>query len=136
MRSKEAKQREQALPILQEIQESSYLQDLLVTATSDVQKTFFLSTTPDSLAGWSETPPELLNIMTIWFGKYKDDFSQFSAVEIALQQCKDYSTIHWHKKMDFICRIGLDWSSMTRDSFLGATRIIYLSKLDKPLPCS
>jgi hypothetical protein len=138
MRSKEAKQREQALPIFQAIQDSSYLQDLLVTATSDVQKTFFigklLSTTPDAFAGRSESPPELFNIMTIWFGKYKGDFSQFSAVEATLQQRKDYSTIHRHKKVDFIRRIGLDWSSATRDSFLGATRTIYLPKLDIPYP--
>ena len=136
MNSTEAWQIELALPIFQAIQDSSYLQDILVIATSDVQKAFFISklciAVPNAFAGRSEPPSVLFNIMTTWFGKYKDP--QFSAMEHAIQQRRNHIVIRRHKKLDFIHRIGLDWSPDTREAFLGATKTVFLSKLDIPYP--
>jgi hypothetical protein len=138
MTSAEARQKELAHPIFQAIEDSSYLQDILVIATSETQKAFFISklcsAVPGAFAGRSETPSGLFDIMTIWFGKYKGSSPQFSAVEHALQQRKNHFVIRRHKKLDFIRRIGLDWSPDTREAFLGATRTVFLSKLDIPYP--
>ena len=102
MQYTDARQKELALPIFQAIQDSSYLQDILVIATSDAQKTFFISklltAVPDAFAGHSEPPSGLFDIMTVWFGKYKDSSPQFSAMENALQHRKNYFTIRRHKK--------------------------------------
>ena len=138
MRYTDARQKELALPIFQAIQDSSYLQDILVIATSDAQKTFFISklltAVPDAFAGRSEPPSGLFDIMTVWFGKYKDSSPQFSAMEDALQQRKNYFTIWQHKKIDFICRIGLDWTPDTRDTFLGL--YLYQSSISHSLKSS
>ena len=139
MPSKEARQKALALQIFQTIQNSSYLQSILVTATSDAQKAFFigelLSTVPGAFSGQSEPPCGLFNIMTIWFGKYNDGLS-FSDVEDALNKRKNYFTVQRHRKTDFIQEIGLDWSPDTRDAFLEAIRTISLVKLDTPLSYS
>jgi hypothetical protein len=138
MRSKEARQKAQAFTIFEAVQNSPYLQDILVISTSDSQKTFFinklLTTLPDAFAGRTEAPPDLFNIMTIWFGKFKDASSWFSALEAALKQRQDYFVTRRHQKVDFIRYIGLNWSPAIRDVFLQTIKTVKLSKLETPYP--
>ena len=138
MRSQEASQKAKAFTIFETVQNSPYLQDILVIATSDSQKTFFinklLGALPDAFTGRTEAPPDLFNIMTIWFGKYKDAPSRFSAMDDALKQRQDYFLTHRHKKVDFIRRIGLNWSPATRDEFLKTINTFKISKLETPYP--
>lgn len=138
MRSKEAREKAQALSIFETIEDSSYLQDLLVIAISDSQKTFFIDkllvALPQAFAGYSKPPPGLFHIMTGWFGKFKGSSSQFIAMAAACKQRHDHFIAHRHKKVDFINRIGLNWSPATRDHFIANTRTFFLTKLSTPYP--
>jgi hypothetical protein len=137
MRSQEARQKAEALTIFETIQNNSYLQDLLVIATSDSQKAFFIKqlliVIPDAFNGRSESSPGLFDIMTVWFGKFKG-YGQFTAIDAALKQRQDHFLVHRHKKIDFIQRIGLNWSPATRDTFFANIKSFHLSKLQTPYP--
>jgi hypothetical protein len=137
MRSQEARQKAEALTIFETIQNNSYLQDLLVIATSDSQKAFFIKqlliVVPNAFNGRSESSPGLFNIMTVWFGKFKG-YGQFSAIDAALKQRQDHFLIHRHKKVDFIQRIGLNWTPAMRDNFLATIKSFHLPKLQTPYP--
>jgi hypothetical protein len=138
MRSQEARQKAQAFTIFETVQNSRNLQDILVIATSDSKKSFFIHKLicahPDAFDGRTEAPPVLFNIMTTWFGKFKDAPSRFSAMDDALKQRQDYFLVQRHKKIDFIRRVGLNWPPATRDEFLKTIKTTKLTKLKTPYP--
>ena len=57
--------------------------------TSANQKTFFIDqlliTLPDVFSGHTESPPQLFDLLTLWFGKYSGATSSFDAVATALK---------------------------------------------------
>jgi hypothetical protein len=138
MPSLAGRQRAQATIIFQTIQDSPPLQDILTIATSANQKSFFIAklliALPDAFSDRTETPPQLFDIMATWFGKLEDASSRFDAVATAIKHRKQYFTDHRNKKVDFIHRIGLNWSSATRDLFLKGVKTVYLRKRQTPYP--
>jgi hypothetical protein len=138
MPSQLSKQMAQATTIFQTIQDSGPLQDLFTIAVSDNQKTFFIDqlliALPGAFSGRTEAPPHLFDILTIWFGKLKDAPSKFDAVATVIYLRKKYFSDQRNKKLDFIHRIGLNWSPATRDSFLKGVPAFYLPKLRTPFP--
>ena len=138
MPSKAARQKAQATIIFQTIQDSPHLQDILAIATSDNQKSFFitklLATLPNAFPDRTESPPQLFDILTIWFGKYDDATSKFDAVSTALKHRRQHFIAHRNLKLDFIHRIGLNWSPATRDLFFQGVNTVYLPKLATPYP--
>ena len=141
MRSNESKQKALAFSIFETIENSPNLQDLLVIATSDTKKAFFINNLlialPDAFAGHShpksKSHSDLFNIMTAWFGTFNGS-TQFIAMEAVIKQRQDHFIAHCHKKIDFTCTIGLNWSPATRDQFIAATRTFFLPKLETPYP--
>ena len=131
------RQMAQATIIFQTIQDSPPLQDILAIATSPNQKIFFIAkllfVQPDAFAGRSEPPLQLFDILTAWFGKHKDA-SRFDAVATALNHRRNIREANRNLKIDFIHRIGLNWSPATRDSFLKGVNTVYLRKLRTPYP--
>ncbi len=138
MRSSIASRKAQAFKVFEIIQGSSYLQDLLVIATSPAHKTFFVNklviTLPDAFAGHTKQPAQLFDIMTTWFGQFEDACVKFDAVAMALKQRQDYFITHRNLKGDFIHRIGLQWSPAARNGFWNSIRVVKLSKLVTPYP--
>ena len=138
MPSKAARQKAQATLIFQTIQHSPALQDILATATSDNQKTFFtaklLATLPNAFPDHTASPPQLFDIVTTWFGKHKDGFSKFNAVDTSLKHRRQYFIDHRNLKLKFIHRIGLNWSPATRDLFFQGVKTVSLQKLRTPYP--
>jgi hypothetical protein len=132
-----AKQKAQAFTIFEAIQNNSYLQDILVITTSDSQKNFFINqlliVVPDAFTGHSASPPDLFNLMATWFGRFNGS-SRSSAMDTALKQRRDYFITHRHKKVDFINRIGLNWSPIKRDMFFTTIKSFFLPKLETPYP--
>jgi hypothetical protein len=124
--------------VFETIQVSSYLQDLLVIATSPAQKTFFISklviALPDAFTGHTRQPAQLFDIMTTWFCQFKDASAKFDAVAMALKQRQDYFITHRNQKVDFIHRIGLQWSPAARNGFWNGIHVVELSKLVTPYP--
>ena len=131
------KQMAQATIIFQTIQNSPPLQDILAIATSPSKKAFFIAklliTCSNAFAGHTEPPLQLFDILTTWFGKHKDA-SKFDAVATAFNHWKLIHLDHRNLKVDFIHRIGLNWSPATRDSFLKGVKTVYLRKLRTPYP--
>ena len=84
MPSKTARQKDQATIIFQSIQDSPALQDILAIATSDNQKIFFISKLlailPNAFLNHTNSPQQLFDVLTIWFGKYQHASSGFDAV--------------------------------------------------------
>ena len=138
MPSQAARQKAQATIIFQTIQDSPPLQDILAIATSANQKTFFIAklliALPNAFSGRTESPPQLFDILTIWFGKYADASSMFDAVATALKHQRLHFIDHHNTKVDFIHRIGLNWSPATRDLSLKGVKTVYLPKLRTPYP--
>jgi hypothetical protein len=133
---KESKQKAFTLTIFETIQGSSQLQDLLTIAISASQKTFFIAKLliayPDAFSGHTHPPPELFDILTIWWGKFKE--ARFDAVATAFNLRRKNFLDNRNIKLDFIHRIGLNWSPHTRDSFFKNVRTVYLPKLSTPYP--
>ena len=131
------RQMAQATIIFQTIQDSPPLQDILAIATSPSKKIFFIAklliARPDAFAGRSESPLQLFDILTAWFGKHRDA-SRFDAVATALNHRRNIREGDRNLKIDFIHRIGLNWSPATRDSFLKGVNTVYLRKLRTPYP--
>ena len=138
MPSQAHRQKAKAAIIFQTIQDSPHLQDILTAATSDNQKTFFITklliALPDAFSGRTESPPDLFDILTTWFGKFKDASSMFGSVATALKDRRQFFTANRNIKVDFIHRIGLHWSPATRDTFLEGVATILLPKLTTPYP--
>lgn len=138
MPSQAARQKAKATIIFQTIEDSSALQDILTASTTDNQKKFFISqlliTLPNAFSDCTKTPPELFDILTIWFGKVKDASLRFAAVATALKARKQYFVDHRNMKLDFVHRIGLNWSPATRDFFFKGMRTVLLPKLATPYP--
>ena len=72
--------------------------------------------------------------MTTWFGKHKDGFSNFNVVDTALKHRRQYFIDHRNLKLEFIHRIGLNWSPATRDLCLKGVKTVSLQKLRTPYP--
>jgi hypothetical protein len=138
MRSQTARNKAQAFKVFETIQVSSYLQDLLVIATSPAQKSFFVNklliTLPDAFASHSKQPDQLFDIMTMWFGQFEDAPVKFAAVAMALKQRRDHFITHRNQKVDFIHRIGLQWSPAARNAFWDGIHVVALSRLEDPYP--
>jgi hypothetical protein len=139
MPSQATRQKAQAAIIFQTIEESSSLQDILTAATTVNQKKFFISqlliALPNAFSDRTETPPhQLFDILTIWFGKFKDASLSFAAVASALKARKQYFIDNRNLKLDFVHRIGLNWSPATRDFFFKGMRTVVLPKLRTPYP--
>jgi hypothetical protein len=138
MPSKTLRRKAQATLIFQTIQDSPSLQDILAIATSLKQKIFFIAklkiALPDPFPGRTESPEQLFDILTTWFGKYNDQSSRFDAVATAFKHRRLCLINHCNKKVDFIHRIGLNWSPAERDFFLEGVDIVHLPKLGTPYP--
>jgi hypothetical protein len=138
MPSKSARQKDQATIIFQTIQDSPALQDILAIATSDNQKIFFISKLlailPNAFPDHTNSPQQLFDILTIWFGKYQHASSGFDDVATAFKHRRQYFTQHRNLKLDFIHRIGLNWSPATRDVFFQGVKTVFLQKLRTPYP--
>ena len=115
MPSQAARQKAQATIIFQTIENSSALQNILTTSTTVHKKKIFISqhfiTIPNAFSNHIETPPELFDILTIWFGKVKDALLRFPAVATAFKAWKQYFIDNHNMKLNFVHRIGLNWSS-------------------------
>jgi hypothetical protein len=135
-----ARQKAMATIIFQTIQDSYPLQDILTAATTVNQKAFFISklliAVPNAFmySDHRKSPPQLFDILTIWFGKFKFASSKFPAVATALNDRKHHFLDNRNNKVDFIHRIGLNWSPDTRDLFLSGLKPVYLPKLRAPYP--
>jgi hypothetical protein len=140
MRSQEAKQRADAGKVFQAIEDSTYLQDLFVSTTSDAQKEFFiaqlLKADENVFAGRrTEQRLGLFRLMTIWLGRHLEHTSTtYSAVQTAAAQRNKHFIQHRNMKLDFIHAIGLNCSPDMRDEFLDSIEHIQLSKLSTPYP--
>lgn len=140
MPSQAPRQQAKATTIFKTIQDSPHLQDILTAATTVNQKTFFITqlliALPEAFADRTESHTALFDILTIWFGRVpkSDAQSRFGAVATALKLRKHNFLDNRNKKLDFIHRIGLNWTPATRDSFLEGVETFLLSKLTTPYP--
>lgn len=138
MRSQEARIKAKAFTIFETIEASPQLQDLLTIVTSDNKKSFFIAklliALPGAFPGHTESPPELFGLLTDWFGYLKDAPSRFEAVATALKLRHKHFIDNRNQKLDFIHRIGLNWSPATRDFFLKGLKTVNLPKQKTPYP--